>query len=775
MALPALIVAAIARIRAANNNAYDAVNNPAGLGQGGQRQNFIPDINAVADIGVFAGECVDKADADVVLTHADVQLTHQDASNTALDRIATAQSVLDAAGKVALAGAEADRAKAQADLAKGYAAGVKLPVIDASMVGRFLKVGVDGSGNAVYELGEITIATSAQLLAGTGKGIANAETLGPILADMKAKTADVTAAAVPIGGYLAVPFSIDPGPKFVRAAGQKISLATYPKASVIPVLAGSDLTQFPWQGAFDNLIFSATLNGANSTTEGSTLRTADVVGNRVVLIQENYLRYFELAGTVPIVQRGAVVSTGATNGYPAILRDNDVVYITSSGKPSHLSIAAGNFGAIGTPTTTNSSLDDQTKLMVLPNGTILAFGNTNSITGQITRVRKTEGAANWTQFLPGGVPFLLDYRAWQDKLGRIYIARRTNNGENYTVYRTADGEAWANLGVLAGSSGYTLSVHYSWHWRDSRRPAAPAYRESPDGKQMLVRLGAINNQGAVLASNNSGDSWTLLTREVVFSGLPTTPIGNGSNTQERGSLIFEWDRYRSRWTFGIAWRNTTQVWYAVAHSSDLVAFTNLVSPQFPFTNYTTSATDTVRSFTILCMTDDIRLYVTTNNGFPRYNVRINPTTGAITNNQSYPDDSQFYVPVIAIDFPNFDGYVLGMSYNGGNGPPSFDNLYSAMDSGIRWMSRDGLFNVAPSTNPYSGSGQPVVFFVNDTYILGGALTAIQIAARYNYNPATERVVNRVNHDLSNASTSGLLGTSSQKGTQYGFAWYMRVD
>lgn len=199
MALPALIVAAIARIRAANNNAYDAVNNPAGLGQGGQRQNFIPDINAVADIGVFAAECVDKADADVALTHADVLLTRQDASNTSLDRIATAQSVLDAAGKIGLAAAEVDkakaevvnakaevvnaktevgRAKAEADRAQGYAAGLNLPAVTQAMAGRFLKV---NDGGTAYELGEVTIATAADIKSGAGTGFVNAKTLGPIL------------------------------------------------------------------------------------------------------------------------------------------------------------------------------------------------------------------------------------------------------------------------------------------------------------------------------------------------------------------------------------------------------------------------------------------------------------------------------------------------------------------------------------------------------------------------------------------------------------------
>ena len=59
--------AAIARLLAANNNAYDVTTNPGGLAEGGHRQNFPPDLQAVVDVGQWtedlAGEVEDNAAA----------------------------------------------------------------------------------------------------------------------------------------------------------------------------------------------------------------------------------------------------------------------------------------------------------------------------------------------------------------------------------------------------------------------------------------------------------------------------------------------------------------------------------------------------------------------------------------------------------------------------------------------------------------------------------------------------------------------------------------
>lgn len=164
MALPSNVVAAIARLSAANNNAYNAATNPSGLGQGGHRQNYIPNFQAFVLISQFiAGQADDAA--------ANAALTAEDASNTGLDRIATAQDRAAAAGSAANALAEANRAM-------GYANGLNLPGISAADALRFLRVKADGSG---YETSLLEFASSAEAKAGTvtdkvisPKGVADA-------------------------------------------------------------------------------------------------------------------------------------------------------------------------------------------------------------------------------------------------------------------------------------------------------------------------------------------------------------------------------------------------------------------------------------------------------------------------------------------------------------------------------------------------------------------------------------------------------------------------
>lgn len=48
--------AAVQRIQNANGNAYDATSNPGGLAQGGHRQNFVPDLQAVVTVATYAGD-----------------------------------------------------------------------------------------------------------------------------------------------------------------------------------------------------------------------------------------------------------------------------------------------------------------------------------------------------------------------------------------------------------------------------------------------------------------------------------------------------------------------------------------------------------------------------------------------------------------------------------------------------------------------------------------------------------------------------------------------
>lgn len=207
MALPAAIQAAITRIRGANNNVWNAITNPLGHGQGGHRQNFIPDMNAVLDVGLFVAERTDAADADATQTAADRVQTGKDVTssgqardkaqlwaNAAEDleveagKFSAFHWVRKAIAQVGLAKTEADRSKIEADRSQGFAAGLKMPAISADVAGRYVRVAADGS---VYELGEIKAATAQDIVAGTGTGFANAQTLGPVLNEMRAVVGDV--------------------------------------------------------------------------------------------------------------------------------------------------------------------------------------------------------------------------------------------------------------------------------------------------------------------------------------------------------------------------------------------------------------------------------------------------------------------------------------------------------------------------------------------------------------------------------------------------------
>lgn len=54
--------AALQRIRDANGNAYDEVTNPGGLAQGGHRQNFVPDLQATADVSEWTADLAEEAE-----------------------------------------------------------------------------------------------------------------------------------------------------------------------------------------------------------------------------------------------------------------------------------------------------------------------------------------------------------------------------------------------------------------------------------------------------------------------------------------------------------------------------------------------------------------------------------------------------------------------------------------------------------------------------------------------------------------------------------------
>lgn len=63
MALPKPTTA-IARLRAANNDAYDANTNPDGLAEGGHRQNWVPNAQAEVDVAQWVESIGGDVQAD---------------------------------------------------------------------------------------------------------------------------------------------------------------------------------------------------------------------------------------------------------------------------------------------------------------------------------------------------------------------------------------------------------------------------------------------------------------------------------------------------------------------------------------------------------------------------------------------------------------------------------------------------------------------------------------------------------------------------------------
>ncbi|WP_062236368.1 glycine-rich domain-containing protein [Aureimonas sp. N4] len=198
MALPALIQAAITRIRAANNDQWDATKNPSGLGQGGHRQNLVKDFNAVADVGEFTAENAESTAADVVKTAADRVQTGKDVTTagTARDKakswanaaegveveaglFSALHSALKAAASAVLASRWSNEAEdsevasgkfsayhwspkafAQAERAKGFAQGLNIPALNSSTALQFLRSNAAGTA---YEFAAVDFSAATDL------------------------------------------------------------------------------------------------------------------------------------------------------------------------------------------------------------------------------------------------------------------------------------------------------------------------------------------------------------------------------------------------------------------------------------------------------------------------------------------------------------------------------------------------------------------------------------------------------------------------------------
>ncbi|WP_152048234.1 hypothetical protein [Aureimonas psammosilenae] len=81
--------AAYDRIAAANNRGFNATSNPGGLSNGGHRENFVPDLQAVVDIGTYVGEVGDEL--------AEAASDASDSAQSASDSATSAKSAADRA------------------------------------------------------------------------------------------------------------------------------------------------------------------------------------------------------------------------------------------------------------------------------------------------------------------------------------------------------------------------------------------------------------------------------------------------------------------------------------------------------------------------------------------------------------------------------------------------------------------------------------------------------------------------------------------------------
>lgn len=596
MALPALIQAAIARIRAANNDQWDATKNPSGLGQGGHRQNLVKDFNAVADLGEFSATNAESTAADVVKTAADRVQTGKDvtSASTARDKAKSWANALEdeevepglfsgfhwmrkAMASATLASRWSNQAEdtpvagglfsayhwyrkalAQAVLAGGYAAGLKMPAISAAEAGYFVKV---NSGGTAYELGQITIATADQIKTGTGKGVVNAETLGPILQDVTTTAIK----AYPVGSYmLRLSVTPDPGSNWLECLGQIVPLASYPDlAAVLPVY----LRQYGEQNVgIQNTIYINGSSGGNFAVAGQWFE-----GNRLFTLQNGILTILNPDGTSLSGQFGngspslwytSSITIPGGNIRPLLRESTNEVFYRRSGVSALSSIEATSVSTIQSgqrdsiPNVQNiAGLDAMEYLFELPNGTLLFFSrNSNGNNIQYTRCQKLPvGVAHnaWQNFDPGTfdpaqstINPPMEFIAFQAKDGAVYAATRAaNSNAAFTLYRTLTGSSWTVAGTFSIASGTSPSGGwFSSRRRESKIVPFGFKEESPDGKTIVLNFGDCG----FLISTDSGASWVYRT---ISELLNKSGDGLKAITASLSYVGFAWDKYRSEWAF----------------------------------------------------------------------------------------------------------------------------------------------------------------------------------------------------------------------------------
>lgn len=771
MALPAALQALYDRLQGYNGDPYNATTNPLGIARGGNQNpigNFLKLVKDYTAFGKGISDLTSSASADAIAaaqSAASALAERQAAQNAATNAYNSAQ---DAAAKVALAAAEADRAKAQADLAKAFATGLNMPAVTPDMAGRFLKVNADGTA---YELGLITIATAAEINAGTGTGLANAATLGPILQGIRDGTTAVADKLPPIGSYVLRPSNAAAlGPNWLEAKGQVVSIAAYPAlADALPALNRQYLNSNPYLG---DIISTYDVNngGGIGRLNWSTL---DSTGRFFATFSSGWM-YRDAAKGISYTAT-PIFTGGGVSAASVRLRDNDLVFMPASGSfgaPQHIDLTsqATIQNGLVNSNVPGASASGYEALFRLPNKTLIAIATTGASpqTWGVYRLRVSETRTQWAKFNPaflGSPNPQTPIRGWQIKNGTVFIACRLTPTDPVSIFRTTDGETWTAC-TLTGERGASLglSAVASYDPECSINAfAAGDYNTQAEGKNgQHIVLRHATQAGLWYVSNDGGQT---------FRGILSTTFNFGSTTGQYlasgttlGSISFFWDELRNRWWVGFHARKsndpngTSRIYGVIYQSTDLVTF-SLVGEQFSGYNPGADPNDGV------CFATNGKIVVGSAVAFRGYWTTRNISDGSTLMIEDFTSGAW----AIAKDYP-FDGFVIF----GGTG-----NRGQSTTKYIRWMSKDetidtGWLNAGYSTDQTirypQVAGNYVAAAVSD-----GSFDRTFFGTRFSYNPVTER-------KLPTLTQTALQGTVGQEiYEKYGdfdnnraLRWYLRA-
>ncbi|WP_062220473.1 phage tail protein [Aureimonas sp. D3] len=356
------------------------------------------------------------------------------------------------------------KAFAQAERARGFAAGLKMPGISASEAGYFVKVNSDGTA---YVLGRVTVATADDINRAQGEGFADAQTIGPIINDIRPRVGDLLDSFKVAGTGSA---------KWLECSGAVVSQATYPELFAVlghnyldfTPIANSNVTlttsQVSTVAYLDGFVFlyqyvsggakilASTDDGLSFSTLAGT-QSDQLVGGRDILKFKGYYVHLPVQLWANQTYGGAYSQNGTSwtflaepnhgnqNGVMCYATDDDVIlgvitYSNSLFSKSDPTAPLSNSAAAlpGNPSTSQRSL---------------AYGNGNfvlvSSNGQT--YRSTNKGGSWN--VVSGIPLpnaMADGAMISFILGKFYIVcRAANNNSRQLVLVSTDAINWTIL------------------------------------------------------------------------------------------------------------------------------------------------------------------------------------------------------------------------------------------------------------------------------------------------------------------------------------------